>query len=53
MVFQVVCAWCGYLMGTKECEFQGKVEEAVTHTICPSCAAKVLASMDAALEKAG
>lgn len=50
MVCHIVCAWCGRLMGDKECEFQGRAEDAVTHTICPACAGKVLAAIDAAVD---
>jgi len=31
---QVICAWCGKLLGVKECEW---TEGAVSHGICPTC----------------
>jgi hypothetical protein len=39
MSIQVKCAWCGVHLGVKE----GKAEAGldVSHTICPSCLAKV------------
>jgi len=39
MSIQVKCAWCGALLGIKEGEADFGLE--VSHTICPSCAAKL------------
>jgi hypothetical protein len=53
MVCHRICAWCGRLMGAKECEPPGAAENAVTHTICPACVGKVLAAVDAAVDRSG
>jgi len=37
MPIRIVCAWCGKPMGTKP----GQADLAVSHSICPECAAKV------------
>ena len=37
MPIQIVCAWCGKPMGTKE----GEALCSVSHGICPECAQKV------------
>ena len=53
MVFRVVCAWCGLQVGIKNCDIQGPVKEAVTHTICSDCRDKVLAAMETGRCNAG
>ena len=42
MTIQIVCAWCGKSMGTK----QGDTNLPVSHSICPDCAEKTRSEMD-------
>jgi hypothetical protein len=37
---QIVCGWCGKLLGTKPCSPSQAGQ--VTHGICPACAAQML-----------
>jgi len=47
MTLKIVCAWCGRILGTKDCECPGGTKTPVSHGICNSCKEKVLADMDA------
>jgi predicted amidophosphoribosyltransferase len=45
MTFEIICAWCGRLLGTKECNCPGSTENRTTHGICDGCKEKVLAEL--------
>jgi len=47
----VKCAWCGRILGAKECSGSGKSTLPITHSICTACARKLEEEMEELLRQ--
>ena len=52
MIYRIVCAWCQKEIGQKESPGSMIMKDAITHSICECCKAKVIAEIEQ-LEKGG
>ena len=46
MTYNVICAWCGKIIGTKRDDQPESSEPASTHSICPECKRQILAELN-------
>jgi hypothetical protein len=52
MIYRIVCAWCQKEIGQKECPGSMIMKDAITHSICECCKAKVIVEIEQ-LKKGG
>jgi len=49
MYIEIICAWCGKFMGTKDAEGLDADAPLISHSICPACADRVQKETDEAI----